>query len=287
MSKARPLYNKDGTLRIKKLGVSAHIISDFYYHLLRISWFKFLTLLISFYLLINTFFASLYFFLPSSIKNVQASSFWDTWIFSFQTSTTLGYGYLYPTNTLTNIIAVFDVISGILFVAVATGIAFTKLSRPSSKILFSKNVLITNYNGRPSLLLRIGNQRANEIIDAEVCMIALVSQVSPEGVSMRRMLDLKLEKNKTPLFSLSWTLMHTIDEESPLYNLKQDDYINEDIRFIISFTGIDDVFSATIHDRHIYSSEKVVFDKYFQDILGKDDKGNSTIDYSKFHLLKS
>lgn len=282
MSNQKPLYTKGGALNIKKIGAKSHLVTDFYYHLLKMKWRWFLLFFLTLYLLLNSLFAALYYIFPTAIQNA-AGTYWDAWVFSFQTSTTLGYGYLYPNNTITNIIAVFDVVFGILFVAIATGIAFTKLSRPSSKIQFSKNILINHYNGKPTLTLRLGNQRTNEIIDARVNLVCLMSEKTSEGQSMRRLIDLKLERSRTPLLTLSWTLFHTIDHNSPLYNLTQEDINKQDINFIISFTGIDDVFSATIHDRRIYSSDQVLFHHYFEDIIETDCFGNRTINYLKFN----
>ena len=208
-------------------------------------------------------------------------------MFSFQTSSTLGYGYFHPTTLYGHSIAVFDVIFGMLFVAIATGITFTKLSRPNSKILFSHNILISLFNGIPTLMIRLGNKRANEIIDAEVCLVGVMTQYTEEGIKMRRLIDINLKRNRTPMFSLSWTLFHPIDQNSPLYKMKKEDLENSEVSFILSFTGIDDVYSATIHDRKVWDNDKVIFDKYFEDIIGNNAKGERIIDYNKFQLLKT
>lgn len=280
------LYNKDGSLNVKKVGLSSHFFSDYYYHLLRVKWPKFLCLVMAAYLILNTIFACFYYITPSTIANTQ-NTFWDAWIFSFQTSSTLGYGYFHPTNTFSHTIAVVDVVFGMLFVAIVTGITFTKLSRPNSKILFSHKILISPFNGRQTLMIRLGNRRANEIIDAEVCLVCVMTQYSEEGIKMRRLIDLKLDRNRTPLFSLSWTLFHPLDQDSPLHNMQKEYLENSEVSFILSFTGIDDVYSATIHDRKVWDHHQIEFDRYFEDIIGNNDQGERIIDYNKFQALKT
>jgi len=286
MPNRKPIISDNGNINVKRIGLPNHYITDLYHHLMRINWPTFFLLFIIAYLCLNSLFASLYFVTGDNITNANIQSYWDSWIFSFQTSTTLGYGYMLPKTTLANIIVIFDALSGLLFVAITTGLAFTKLSRPTARVMFSNHVTITNYQETPTLMFRLANRRANEIIDANIRMVVLKNELTSEGIKMRRLLDIQLSRYNSPLFALTWTVMHKIDQHSPLYHLKEEDYLQQDINFIISFTGIDSVFSQTIHGRKIYSAEKIIFNKQFEDILIVDKNGDQILDYHKFHLFK-
>lgn len=268
---------------IHKKGLKKNYLTDNYHSLMKMSWLEFILLFISSYLLINCLFASLYYFTGDNILNAQNDSFWDAFVFSFQTSATIGYGYLLPKTTLANIIVVFDAISGVLFVAIATGLAFAKFSRPSGRVLFTKNMILTKFDGQDVLMFRIGNARNSKVIDAHIKVVLSRPELTKEGISMRRMHNLKLTRESSPLFSLSWTVMHVIDEDSPMRGYDFSTISSEDINFIISLTGIDDVFSAVVYDRCIYLAKDIVFAKSFQNIMETNKKGELVINYACFH----
>lgn len=270
-------------MKIRKKGLTKNFVQDWYHYLLRVGWWQYLLVFVLAYLSINSFFAFLYFIGGDSIINAQPSSYWESWVFSFQTSTTLGYGHLLPKSLYAHIIVVFDLLSGILFVAVFTGMAFAKLSRPISRVLFSDKIILTTYNGRPYLKLRLGNTRYSNIVDAQVSVVVVIPEVSAEGHEMRRLYDLKLERDKSPLFGLSWTVMHEIDLSSPLSCYDLDEIKSKRFIFIVSFTGIDEVYSQTVHGQKTYGHDDIMRAKKFVDILKEDDKGIRYIDYEKFH----
>lgn len=273
-------------LKISRRGIPHNFLQDFYHSLMRMNWLQF-SLLFSFtYLLINSFFASLYYLGGDSILNADPLNYWEAFLFSFQTSTTIGYGFYLPQTTLAHIIVIFDSISGILFVAIATGMAFSRFSRPTARVLFSKNLVISNINGKRTLMFRMGNARHSQIIDAQVKVVMTRPEVTTEGQSMRRIYDLQLVRSSSPLFSLSWTVMHEITPESPLYEMEEKVLMSREINFIISMTGIDDVFSQTIYDRYMYWGDSLLLGKRFVDVMGIESNGEAYIDYNCFHKVK-
>ena len=180
----------------------------------------------------------------------------------------------------------FGSMSGMFFVALATGIAFGKFARPSSMVMFSKNMLINRRDGQETLSFRIGNSRESHIVDASVKVSVSVVRITAEGEKMRRIYDLDLVRSNSPLFALSWTVMHTVDENSLLYHMPHEELFSEDTFFIVSLSGIDEAFAHMVYDRHIYVGNELLKDKYFVDVMAVDSKENSVIDYSKFDKIK-
>lgn len=280
------MASKKTSIEFKRLGTPNSASSDFFHTILSMSWVKFFATFVFLYLLINAFFASLYFLGGESILNLEKNSFWEAFIFSFQTSTTIGYGHFLPANAYAHTIVIFDALSGILLSALTTGMAVVKFARPSSRVLFSENLLINKMDGEQNLSLRIGNARTSEIVDAKVNVVVAKMETTKEGIEMRRIYDLELKRNHSPLFVLSWTVMHVIDEKSPLYQMTPEELQSPEVNFIVSLTGIEEVFSQTVYDRYIYTGESVVYGTKFKDITGFLDSGERYLDYTKFDEIE-
>lgn len=271
---------------IERRGIKGNYLSDIFYYLLKVNWTVFFLLFFITYLTINSGFATLYWLGGDSILNAMPGSYWDCWLFSFQTSTTIGYGSLLPKNIYAHTVVIFDSISGIMFVTICTGLAFARFSRPTSKIIFSENVLISNWHGKRTLMFRIGNGRNNQIMDASIMVCLLKTENSPEAGEFRKLHDLKLMRSATPIFGLTWTVFHEINEDSPLYNMSLKDISEDGMNLIISFNGIDTVFSQTVYGRYGYNADSFVEDKQFEDIISVEADGKKVMDYGKFHHLK-
>jgi inward rectifier potassium channel len=279
-------FTKAYQVKVNRKGFKNKYFSDLYHYVLSITWLQFFIINTSLYLLLNVFFASLYCLFPDSILNAKPHSFWEAFIFSFQTSATIGYGHLLPATTYANIVVIFDTLSGIFFVALTTGLAFAKFSRPTARVLFSDNCVIHKFNGKETLMFRIVNGRDSHISDASIDAIVVMSEVSPEGIKMQRLYDLKLIRNKTPLFFLSWTVMHIIDEESPFNNLSLENYKERNLRIVISLKGIDDWSAQTVHTNEIYQYESIVKNKKFIDMVENHPDRSITINLKKLNDLE-
>ena len=273
-------------LKVKKIGLSNSFFQDLYYNTLRMSWTNFILCFFSGYLLINGIFAGLYFFSGENLLNVNPKSYWEAFVFSFQTSASIGYGHFLPKTNLAHFIVMFDSMSGMLFVALSTGIAFGKFSRPSSMVMFSHKMLINKRDKQKVLSFRIGNSRESHIVDASVKVAVSVMRTTLEGEKMRRIYDLDLTRSESPLFGLSWTVMHPINENSAVYKMSEEELFSEETFFIVSLNGVDEAFAHTVYDRHIYLGSDIVVGKYFVDVMGVDSKGSSVIDYEKFDRLR-
>ncbi len=260
-----------------------HPISDLYHWLLIISWGKFLILTCLFYFLINIIFAVAYLTTNNGIANARAGSFSDAFFFSVQSLSTIGYGAMYPQTIYAQILVTCEVLVGLLLVAMMTGLMFARFAQPKARVLFSNVAVVCPFNGIPTLMLRVANQRDNRIIEARVKMSLLIDEVSPEGITLRRFYNLDLLRSESPSFRLSWLVMHPIDESSPLY--QKDALLLDkcDAEILVILTGLDETFSSTIHSRYLYKVKDILWSMRFVDILYKSDQEKYYLDYEHFH----
>ena len=168
-------------------------------------------------------------------------------------------------------------------IALTTGLVFARFSRPTARILFSKVAVIGNYDGVRTLFVRAGNERQNQILRADVSMHFLRTEISREGATMRRFYDMKLARDRTPLFGLTFLMMHVIDESSPLFGLTAESCAMIDGEIVVTISGLDETMSQTIHARTSYAAAEIRWDHRFVDIFGFTDDGRRAIDFGRFH----
>ena len=169
---------------------------------------------------------------------------------------TIGYGKMTPSGAAANLLVTLEALAGFGYFAVVTGLIFSKFSRPTARVLFSDVAVICPYDGVPHLMLRLANERGNRIVDADIRLVALRKEKSQEGHEMRRFHDLALLRHRVPMMQLTWTVMHRIDEKSPLYNATPQSLRDGDVELIVSLTGLDETLSQTIHARYSYLPEE-------------------------------
>jgi inward rectifier potassium channel len=257
--------------------------TDFYHGILTVSWPWFFLELLAAFLAVNLVFALLYVGDPHGIANARGGSFTDAFFFSVQTLGTLGYGVMAPRTLYTNLLVTVESFSGILTIALFTGIIFARFSRPQARVVFSKVAVVFNFDGVPTLMFRAANQRGNSILDAEV-HISLASQYTTrEGVSMRRFQELKLVRPRNPLFALSWTVMHSLDESSPLFGLGLAEMIERDMELVVMLSGTDETINDRIYARYSYMAEEVLWNRRFVDVVSITPSGQRMVDLHHFH----
>lgn len=271
--------------QIIRLNQPSGWIRDVYAHLLRASWRMVLCLFVVVFLATNALFASLYLLVGAELVGVAKGSFVDTFFFSVQTYTTIGYGGMAPKGTFANVLVVIESMFGMLSVALFTGLVFSKFSRPSARILFSEEAIIATRNGKPCLMFRLANERNNRVVQASVLVTVIKEEVTEEGQRMRRMHDLKLVRETSPIFVLSWTVIHEIDQDSPLYGMTEQEMKEGDAGIFVSFTGLDDIFAQTVHAYHSYWPSRVVWGGRYVDVVERLPGGDISIDYAKFHQI--
>jgi inward rectifier potassium channel len=201
-----------------------------------------------------------------------------------QTIATIGYGGMYPLTRYAHIVVVIEAMTGMLGIAVITGLTFTRFARPSARVLFCNKITITPRDGVPHVMFRMANWRRNRIVEAQLRVVLLVTERTREGEMLRRQVDLPLVRDRTALFFLTWTAMHKIDAESPFHGPAAMDKLAERrTEIYLSLMGFDETIGQTIHARHEYTLSDIVPGARFADVLGSDERGRFQIDYSKFH----
>jgi inward rectifier potassium channel len=257
---------------------------DIYFYFMEGSWSRLFLSMFVLYLLGNLFFASIYVLLPGSVIGGQ-KDFISAFFFSVQTMSTIGYGSLSPGNTAGNVVVTVEAAVGLLGVALVTGLVFAKASRPQASILFSSACIRTTMNGSNVLAFRTGNARGNDIVDARLDFSVLVDTRTREGHSFRKVTDLKLVRNRTPFFRLTWLVMHVIDEDSPLHglDLESDETI---VAYNAVIVGHDGIYGQTVYARHTWYPEDIRDGHDFVDVIETRPDGRLVVDYSRFHQTK-
>src|SRR5919202_1527743 len=268
---------------VVRKGMSHSHWHDPYHLLLMLDWPQFFGLTAISYIATNALYALLYLAGGDCIKGARPGSFLDTFSFSVQTMATIGYGAMYPQTDYANLLVSIEALVGLLGVAMATGLMFARFSRPTARVLFSRVAVITPHNGLPTLMLRVANERRNQILEAQIGLSLLRDEVTMEGLSIRRFYDLKLLRSQTRTFALSWIVMHVIDEDSPLYGATPESLGEVQTDIVVTLTGIDETVSQTVHARHYYITDEILWNMRFVDIFSKKPDGRRVLDFHRFH----
>lgn len=285
------LLNRDGSFNVDRTGLSFWSSFSLYHSLLNMTWSRFLSVLTVFYVLTNAVFAFAYMLcgrgsLARSIGDASRVGFQDAFFFSVQTFSTIGYGNLSPVGFAANIIVTVEALAGLLCVALATGLVFARFARPTAKVIFSSRAVVAPYREMTAFMFRVTNGRRSQLIELQATVLfARFEEV--EGRRLRRFYPLKLERDRVVFFPLSWTIVHPIDEESPLRGLTYDDLQNSEAEFLVLFKGTDETFSQGVHTRSSYKAHEVVWNARFSDIYNRSASSQLlTVDIRRLHDIE-
>jgi inward rectifier potassium channel len=256
---------------------------DLYHFLLTLPWSGFFAVLIGFYVFANAVFASLYLFDKAAIAGAETHTWLEAFFFSVETMATVGYGVQHPGTLYGHIVTTAEIVFGVMVMPLVTGLVIAKFSLPRASILFSRNAVIAPFEGTPTLMIRAANLRENQIIETRARMTLLRTQRSPEGIELRRLIDLPLLRESNPAFALGWTLMHPIDPQSPLAGMQSAELAAEGAMIMVVLTGIDGTTGANVYARHVYMATDIRFHHVFVDVLSRAEDGTPRIDYRHFH----
>ena len=283
--KTKRIINHDGSFNVTKTGAGFNY-RDIYQFLINISWTKFFLLVLSVYISLNFLFAFLYYFvgvedLAGSAGN-NLNNFLDAFFFSAQTLTTVGYGGISPKGLLVNIISALEALNGLMCFALITGLLYGRFSKPSARILFSRNAIIAPYREITGLQFRVANQRHNTLMEIEARV--LLVQIEKNGNQYnRKYFDLKLERNSVYFFPLTWTVVHPIDEDSPFYGKSEAEIKAVEPEILILIKGFDDTFSQVVHSRFSYTTNEIIWNAKFIRAFNNEENGEIIFNIEDIH----
>ena len=284
------MMNTDGSSNIKRIGLPLIRTSDTYNWLISMTWKKFLFILLIAYLLVNIVFASLYVLI--GIEHLKGAGgitprdhFFDAFFFSAQTISTVGYGHISPDGFLTSCLAAFESMLGLLAFALATGLLYGRFSRPTAKVVYSENMVIAPYKEIKGLMFRLANLRNNQLIEIEAQVVLSYNEMIGDQ-KKRRFYPLELERSKIGLLTMSWTVVHPIDENSPLYHKTAADLAEAEVEILVLLKAFDDTFSQTVHTRTSYKDENIIHQARFVTIFSRDSNGQLMLDLSKIGSME-
>ena len=271
---------------LRKTGISRFDIHDPYHFAVTLSWAAFSAGLLLCIVVINIVFASLYLARPGAVQNLPPGDFAMAFFFSLETLATVGYGEMAPASLYGHAVAGVEIIVGMAFVAITTGLLFVRFSKPRARFLFADNAVITTHNGQPTFMLRIANGRFTMLTHATAKIGVLLAETTHEGQLFRGVHDLKLARGEIPVFPLTWTLMHLIDQHSPLHGLDEDGLAEVDARFFVAVDARDTALGALVQDIRDYSHDKVLFGMRYAEAVSRNEEGQTTADLSRLSLLE-
>jgi inward rectifier potassium channel len=281
ISKARIV--RFGDREIITEGLHLSFWADISHRCMTASWPAFIGGAVLVFIAFNAVFAFFYWIGNQPIANVPGGAYIDYLYFSIETLSTAGYGDMHPDTHYGHFIATVELFTGIFSMSLMTGLIFARFSRPNARLLFADNPVIYNHDGKPTLMLRLANERHNIISNATAKLWFFKNIVTMEGEQLRRFYELQLTQSQNPGLALSWTLYHVLDETSPMYGLNADDLEACTASLALVVSGYDVVAAQTVHARKSYAYSDIRFGHRYVDILGTSEDGRLRIDYGRFH----
>ena len=290
--RAKRAINRDGSFNVQRQG-GERGLRNVYQFLLQLSNISFFLLILIVYVGISTLFGLGFFLIGTEHLigvrgETMVGTFMDCFYFSTQTFTTVGYGAIAPRGILASTLASFEAFTGLIFFALATGLMYARFSRPRALLRYSEHALITPFEQNFALMFRLANARNNVLMEMSARAI-LMMRVSKEDQNNRRYFSLKLEIDKITFLPMSWTLVHKMDDTSPLFGLSNNELLELDAEVLILISGFDDTFNQTVHSRFSYTAEEIVWNARFLRAFSVGEDGQVIMDLNdldKFEILE-
>jgi inward rectifier potassium channel len=277
-----------GPREIETRGLAQGFWTDLYHRAMGVNWPAFFGTAAAIFVALNAIFALLYWLGDQPIANVSPdlplplSMFY----FSIETLATVGYGDMHPQTNYGHLVATVEIFTGMSFLAVMTGLIFARFSRPRARFIFARHPVVTTHQGQRTLMIRVANARDNTISQATARLWLFRMERTLEGRQYRRYHELLLERREHPMFGLSWSIFHTIDETSPLYRMTAQDLAEVDAAFALNLSGVDDSSAQHLYARQLYSGQDIKWQHRYVDISSVSPAGRMVIDYSMFHEVE-
>ncbi len=283
---ADPYRIRVGNRDLIKIGTRRFDLTDPYRIAVTVSWPMFFAGLFVAEILLNVGFALLYLAEPGSIAHARPGSFGDAFFFSIETLATVGYGVFSPATTWGHLVSAAEIMVGLAFTAIMTGLIFVRFSRPKPNVLFADNAVVTTHEGKPTLMVRLAYARTGLVTGAQAHAYVVLLRQTREGNTFRIPHEIKLVRSQTPLFVLAWTLMHVIDEHSPLHGLTQADLSERDIRLTVTVQAREHALARDIFEIKIYGADEILFGMTYADTIVTAHDGETRADIRRVHLVE-
>ncbi|PYO08579.1 MAG: transporter [Gemmatimonadetes bacterium] len=287
----RRLLNRDGSFNVVRDALDPLSSLSLYHWLLTISWPRFLAFISGSYIIVNIFFAVAFLLLgpdalQSSTGDFAGSPFYRAFFFSVDTFATIGYGNIIPVGAAANTLVTIEALLNIVGVALATGVIFARFSRPSARIIYSRNAIVAPYREKTALEFRIANARSSQLIEVQVqAILTKLEQVGDSTV--RKFYDLSLERNRVVFFPLSWTVVHPIDPASPMWGLTHADLLKAEAELLVLLIGTDETVSQSVHSRSSYQASEIVWGAKFSNMFMRTEaEGIIGMNLSRIHEIE-
>jgi inward rectifier potassium channel len=274
--------NRDGSFNVRKEGYPVWERFSIYHSMLNLPRWKFIAVILVFYLVINFIYTILYLLIGADqlqglISKTPVNVFKEVFFFSTETFTTVGYGRVNPVGDGANILAAIESMSGFLSFALATGLIYGRFSKPKSYLLFSKDALISPYKDITALMFRFAPFKDNHTLTDVEIRINLGFQVIENDVPVYKFYILDLERSRVDSLPLNWTVVHPIDEKSPLFGFTSEDLKSSDLELYVLIKGFDDVYSNYVLQRTSYTYDEIHFNRKFKPMYRESEDGRTTI----------
>ena len=276
--------NRDGTFNMRKEGIPYWERFSIYHTMLNLPRWKFITVVVVFYFAINLVYTFIYLLigihqLQGMITNTLWGQFKETFYFSTQTFTTVGYGRINPVGDAANVVASIEAMSGFLSFAIATGLFYGRFSKPKSYLAFSDDALISPFHGKTGLMFRFASYKDNHILTNVDIKVTIGLQLLENGSDKPeyKYFDLHLERDRVDSLPMNWTVVHPIDDSSPLMGFTYDDMKAADVELYVLIRGFDDVYSNFVLQRTSYTYDEIIFNRKFVPMYRESDDGKTTI----------
>lgn len=279
----RPRRLVQGEREVEIRGLSAQTWLDLYHYLMTVGWPQLFASFALVFVGFNLIFAMLYWARPECIAHLNPDGYWGCFFFSIETLATVGYGDMHPQNLYGHAVSATEIFIGTMSLALLTGVMFARFSRPRARFIFARHVVVRPINGQRTLMLRAANARQNIVLEASARLRMVRDAETPEGWRTRKIEDLRLVRDHHPIFQLGWTLMHVIDESSPLHGHTAQSLAQVRAGLVLTLSGTDETTGQVLMARQEYAHDTVHWNHGFDDILDIGTDGKDRVDYSKFH----
>jgi inward rectifier potassium channel len=264
-------------------GIVRPVFQDLFHLFMTVSWPQLFVIFAAFFLVFDALFGLVYYAVPGCIANLNPPGLAGAFFFSVETLATVGYGDMHPQTLYGHTVAMIEIFVGLMSLALITGIMFARFSRPRALFIFTHNAVVRPIDGRRTLVFRAANLRQNVIQEASAKLRMLRDEVTEEGFHIRRVIDLPLLRSEHPMFVLGWTIMHVIDEKSPLCRETAATLLQSASAFVLTLDGTDENTGQVVMARAEYASSQIVWNATFHDILEEAEDGTVHLDYGRFH----